>query len=120
MTKVQDINFAIPETKRPPIYTSMKYWGKKPHNVWHEYIKNYTPKNGVFLDPFAGSGMSGIEAVRAGRKAICLDINPLTTFIFDVYCSDFNALKFEKEAEAIYLKVLNNEWYQNHYLYEEG
>ncbi len=120
MTKIQDINFAIPETKRPPIYTSMKYWGKKPHNVWYEYIKNYTPKNGVFLDPFAGSGMSGIEAVRAGRKAICLDINPLTTFIFDVYCSDFNALKFEKEAESIYFKVLNNEWYQSHYLYEEG
>ena len=63
MTKNKDINYAIVETTRPPIYTCLKYWGKKPHNVWNAYIKNYVPKGGVFFDPFAGSGMSGIEAV---------------------------------------------------------
>ena len=120
MTRVKDINFAIPETKRPPIYTSMKYWGKKPHNVWYEYIKNYTPKNGVFLDTFAGSGMSGIEAVRAGRKAICLDINPLTSFVFDVYCSDFDYKNFEQAAKKILRTVSNSNIYKEFYCYEEG
>lgn len=120
MTRVKDINFAIPETKRPPIYTSMKYWGKKPHNVWYEYIKNYTPKNGVFLDTFAGSGMSGIEAVRAGRKAICLDINPLTSFVFDVYCSDFDHKNFEQAAKTILRIVSNSTIYKEFFCYEEG
>lgn len=120
MTRVKDINFAIPETKRPPIYTSMKYWGKKPHNVWYEYIKNYTPKNGVFLDTFAGSGMSGIEAVRAGRKAICLDINPLTSFVFDVYCSVFDYKNFEQAAKTILRIVSNSTIYKEFFCYEEG
>lgn len=98
-TTRQDINFAIPETKRPPIYTSMKYWGKKPHNVWFEYISNYVPSKGIFLDPFAGSGMSGIEAIRAGKRAICLDVNPLTTFVFEVYCTHFDTTKFTEKAQ---------------------
>ena len=117
---IKDIDFAIPETKRPPIYTSMKYWGKKPHNVWYEYIKNYTPTNGVFMDTFAGSGMSGIEAIRAGRKAICLDINPLTSFVFDVYCSNYDEVKFEKAAKEIYNIVANSKIYKDFFCYEQG
>ncbi|MGU9986812.1 MULTISPECIES: hypothetical protein [unclassified Rickettsia] len=35
----KDINHALVEEKRPPIYTALKYWGKKPHNIWAEYIK---------------------------------------------------------------------------------
>ncbi len=115
-----DINFAIPETKRPPIYTSMKYWGKKPHNVWFEYISTYVPEGGIYLDPFAGSGMSGIEAIRAGRKAICLDVNPLTSFVFDVYCSDFDRSEFERAAKAIYGVVSNCDTYTDCFTYETG
>lgn len=119
-TTRQDINFAIPETKRPPIYTSMKYWGKKPHNVWFEYISNYVPSKGIFLDPFAGSGMSGIEAIRAGKRAICLDVNPLTTFVFEVYCTHFDTTKFTEKAQTIYNEVFNSSIYNELFCYEEG
>lgn len=118
--KSLDINFAIPETKRPPIYTSMKYWGKKPHNVWGEYIATYVPEDGIFLDPFAGSGMSGIEAVKAGRKAICLDANPLTTFIFDVYCTRFNSFIFEQEVKSIFNAIESTHFYREYYCYVDG
>ena len=47
------INYALVEEKRPPIYTAMKYWGKKPHNIWNEYIKNFTPQGECFLTHFA-------------------------------------------------------------------
>ena len=63
-----DINFSFPEDTRPPIYSAMKYWGKKPHNIWFKYIKTYTPDKGVFLDPFSGSCESIIESIRAGKK----------------------------------------------------
>lgn len=44
----KDIDFALVEKSRPPIYSAMKYWGKKPHNIWAEYIKTYTPENAGF------------------------------------------------------------------------
>lgn len=76
-----EIDFALVEDKRPPIYTAMKYWGKKPHNIWREYIEKYTPEDGIYLDPFSGSAISGFEAVKANRKAIAFDLNPLTSFL---------------------------------------
>ena len=33
------------------------------------------PKNGVVLDPFAGSGTTGLVALRHGRKAVLIEIN---------------------------------------------
>lgn len=113
-----EINYAIVETVRPTLYRCMKYWGKKPHNVWYEYIKNYVPSNGVFLDPFCGSGMSGIEAIRAGCKAVCLDINPLTSFIFDVMCSDFNQKEFENNANHLISDIMNDLTYRSLYCYK--
>lgn len=124
MTNMQnkciDINYAIVETVRPTLYRCMKYWGKKPHNVWYEYINHYVPNNGVFLDPFCGSGMSGIEAIRTGCKAVCLDINPLTSFIFDVMCSDFNEKEFDNTARRIVSEVMNDLTYRNLYCYKSS
>ena len=95
----EDINNALVETKREPIYTAMKYWGKKPHNIWSAYIEHYTPKDGVFLDPFCGSGMSAIESLRLKRKTIAFDINPLSVFLLSVYTAPFDFSAFKKEAE---------------------
>ena len=91
----KDIDYALVETTRPPIYTAMKYWGKKPHNIWAEYIEHYTPKAGVFLDPFCGSGTSIFEAVRLGKKSIGFDLNPLSSFIVEVLTSKFDKSSFE-------------------------
>lgn len=66
------------EVTRPAIYRSMKYWGKKPHNIWGNYIKEYCPENGVVLDPFVGSGMTYFEAIKINRKPITIDINPIS------------------------------------------
>lgn len=113
----KDIDYALVETTRPPIYTAMKYWGKKPHNIWSEYIKNYTPENGLFLDPFCGSGISVIEALKLGRQSIGFDLNPLSSFMFEVYTSDFDFKVFEKAACEIINSVSNDEIYKKLYLY---
>ena len=39
------------------------------------FIKLFTPKNGVVLDPFAGSGQTGIAALQLGRNSILVDNN---------------------------------------------
>ena len=66
------------ETTRPTIYRTMKYWGKKPHNIWGNYIKEYSPKNGIVLDPFVGSGMTYFESIKLNRYPITIDINPIS------------------------------------------
>lgn len=110
-----DINFALVEDTRPPIYTAMKYWGKKPHNIWREYIENYTPEDGIYLDPFSGSGISGFEAVKANRKAIAFDLNPLTSFIIEVYSSKFEVEKFKVEVEKIIDEIKKDKTFLKYY-----
>lgn len=39
------------------------------------FIKLLTPLNGVVMDPFAGSGTTGVAALRLGRQAILVDNN---------------------------------------------
>ena len=116
MNKINDINFALVEEIRPPIYTAVKYWGKKPHNIWRTYIENYTSNQGLFLDPFAGSAMSAFEAVKAGRKAIAFDLNPLTAFIIEATCSNFNISNFKNELNKI-IKIIENDKNYNKYFY---
>ena len=108
---MSDINFALVEETRPPIYRAMKYWGKKPHNIWSKYIDNYTPKGGCFLDPFSGSGISILESFRLGRKTIGYDLNPLTSFLIETYFTEFNLENFENEFNSIKQKIQNDSIY---------
>ena len=110
-----DINFALVETTRPPIYTAMKYWGKKPHNIWRDHIKNYTPENGVYLDPFAGSAISVFEAVKARRKVIGFDLNPLTSFIIEVLTTNFDKELFTREVENVFNIIKNDKIFLQYY-----
>ncbi|MGI9461910.1 MAG: DNA adenine methylase [Alphaproteobacteria bacterium] len=112
---IEDINFALVEETRPPIYTTMKYWGKKPHNIWREYIKRYTPVDGLYLDAFAGSAMSAFEAVKAGKKAIAFDINPLTTFLIETFCSKFDKENFIKAVNNIVSEIKNDLIYKKYF-----
>jgi len=112
---MKDINYALVEETRPPIYRAMKYWGKKPHNIWREYILNYTPENGIYLDPFAGSAISTFEAVKASRKVIAFDLNPLTSFIIEVISSDFNKDLFRQAVTEIVSKVHSDLTYKKYF-----
>lgn len=113
---MKDIDFALVETKRPPMYTAMKYWGKKPHNIWGAYIENYTSENDVILDPFSGSAIAAFEAVKCGRKAIAFDINPLTSFIIRVYSTTFDKKLFASKVSEIISKVEADKVYKRIYL----
>lgn len=41
------------------------------------FIDNYTKEKEWIIDPFAGSGTVGVEALLTNRNAICLDLNPV-------------------------------------------
>ena len=113
---IKDINFPLVEDKRPPIYTAMKYWGKKPHNIWSSYINTYTnKKNNVILDPFSGSAIAAFEAVKIKRKAFAFDINPLTAFTIEVLTSYFSEDKFKSQVGNILSKLEKDSVYKKYY-----
>ncbi|HEY0022961.1 MAG TPA: hypothetical protein VGB24_08625 [Longimicrobium sp.] len=114
------INYALVEGVRPPMYTAMKYWGKKPHNIWRQFIERYCPIGGVIMDPFAGSAMAAFEAIKAGRKAIALDLNPLTSFVLEVFASPFDEPAFRTEFTRIHDAVEADPVYQSHFLTLHG
>lgn len=112
---MEELNYALVEDVRPPIYTAMKYWGKKPHNIWRAYIENYTSENGLYLDPFAGSAISVFEAIKANKKAIAFDLNPLTSFIIEVISTPFDKDNFRAEADKILAKIASDEVYKKYF-----
>lgn len=111
-----DINYPLVEETRPRLYQAMKYWGKKPHNIWRRFIEHYCPPGGLVIDPFVGSGIAAFEAVKAGRRAVALDLNPLTSFMIEVTASKFDEPKFRAAAERIKDAAESSKVYQEHYI----
>jgi len=59
-----------------PMYRWHRFWTRKPHNVVATYVEHYSEPGDLVLDPFSGSGVAIIEAVKRGRRAISIDIIP--------------------------------------------
>lgn len=64
-------------------YGSHQFFTKRAWNVVQAYIENYSQPNDTVLDPFGGSGVTAIEALVLGRKAVNTDISPLSLFLAD-------------------------------------
>jgi DNA modification methylase len=63
------------------------YFTRQSWNIVSSYIKNYTKEGDLVLDPFGGSGVTAIEALVNGRKAVNVDINPMAVFIVQALLS---------------------------------
>jgi DNA modification methylase len=73
------LNRQVPPEAHTPMYNFHKFWSRKTWNVVGEYIETYCPKGGIVFDPFSGSGVTAMEALRRGRKVIASDIIPVAT-----------------------------------------
>jgi len=104
-TLAPHINYAVIPKTHTPMYLMHKYWARKPHNVVAEYIKYYSKKGEIVLDPFVGSGVTAIEALRSDRKAIAIDLDPMATFITRMTILPIELKKFEKQFTEIKRKV---------------
>ena len=116
MAKIEKhINYALVEDVRPAMYKPMKYWGKKPHNIWSDFIACYCPEDGVVLDPFMGSGIVAFESLILGRKAITFDLNPLSEFFIETTLEKFDEEMFKKAVERIVKKIEADKVYIENY-----
>jgi len=99
--KIEHIDYAISAKTHTSMYLMHKYWARKPHNVVAEYIKRYSRTGEVVLDPFCGSGVTTIEALKYRRKTIATDLDPMATYITRMTIVPINLDDFEKQFEEI-------------------
>ena len=84
------------------------YFTTQAWNVVQEYIKNFSRPGDLILDPYGGSGVTLIESIVLGRKAIHLDINPLANFIVKNLIEPVNLASLLNEFEKIKIKFDKN------------
>ena len=63
-------------SKGGPWYTSHTYPTKVPPETIVPFIEASTAPGGLVADPFCGSGMTGVAAALAGRRAALSDLSP--------------------------------------------
>ena len=101
--------------KNSAIYNAHSFHTKVPPEGIVPYILHYTKPGDLILDPFAGSGMTGVAAMMCAkpvgaqlgpRKAILNDLSPAACHIAYNYCTsvDVEALKQELNRILVELK----------------
>ena len=83
-------------------YDAHTYHTKVPPQGIAELLKHYLPEGGLVLDPFAGSGMTGVAAQVVGCDCILNELSPAACFITDRFTSKISANLFMNGVEAVF------------------
>jgi len=87
--------------KNTPIYNAHSYHTKVPPQGIEPYILHYTNPEDLVLDPFCGSGMTGVAAMKHGRAVILNDLSPAACHIAKNYCTPVSLDLFRQEFNKI-------------------
>ena len=87
--------------KNTAIYNAHSYHTKVPPLGIVPYIEHYTDPGDLVLDPFCGSGMTGVASLMAGRAAILNDLSPAAVHIARNYCTPVDVVALRREFERI-------------------
>ena len=78
-------------------------------------IQSLSKKNDLILDPFMGGGTTLIEALRAERKVVGIDLNPMATFVAKVKTAKLSKKNIDviekwayKMSKQIHYKLKND------------
>ena len=85
------------------------YFTKQTWNVVQDYIQNFSQKGDLILDPFGGSGVTAIEAMMIDRRAIHLDLNPMSVFLVDSLTRPVKVTDLQTSFERVKNAYIANE-----------
>ena len=83
-------------------YDAHTYHTKVPPQGIAELLKHYLPQGGVVLDPFAGSGMTGVAARMIGYDCILNELSPAACFIANQFTSYIEPTLFKAGLRTIF------------------
>lgn len=95
--QVTHANTPIIAKSHTPVYNMHRYFARRPFNVFEAIIKNYSNPGDTVLDPFMGGGVTVIESLRARRKVVGVDLNPIAWFIVDAEARSVQLEKVRKQ-----------------------
>lgn len=86
-------------------YRAHSYHTKVPPEAIKPFIRALTKPGDWILDPFSGSGMTGVAALSEGRNAILSDLSPAAVHISRNYTKRCDPKEFERALEAVAKQV---------------
>ncbi len=101
LTVENAIKLEVSAGKNTYTYDAHTYHTKVPPQGIIEFIDNYLPEGGVVLDPFAGSGMTGVAARVAGVDVILNELSPAACFISHNFTETVSPSSFVAAINAI-------------------
>lgn len=99
--------------KGTSVYLAHSYPTKVPPEAIEPLIHHFTRRGDTICDPFAGSGMTGVAAMRLGRHAYLNDLSPLATHLSRNVTSPCDPKRLDEAASEI-LGAMSREfatWY---------
>jgi len=88
-------------SKGSAAYRAHMYHTKVPPEAIEPYIEHYTRPGDIVMDPFCGSGMTGVAARRLGRRALLSDLSPSATFLAYNNCSSVDPAELRAALEGM-------------------
>jgi len=95
----------IKSGKNTYVYDAHPYHTKVPPEGIQRIIQRFSSEDDLILDPFGGSGMTGIASRRSRRNSICIDLSPAATFISKTMQSPMDPKKYQLASERLISKV---------------
>ena len=98
---------SIEPSKNNVMYNSNMYWSQKPFNVCDILIEELSEKGDTVYDPFMGSGVTILEAVKKeyGRKAIGCEINEAPISIVETLLTKYNLSDYKKVSKEVISRI---------------
>lgn len=95
--------------KNTYVYDAHTYHTKVPPQAIVRLIEHYTGSGELVLDPFCGSGMTGVAALKSGRIPILTDLSPAATFIAVNFLTPVNPHEYMESIQQILEATLHEE-----------
>lgn len=83
------------------LYGVHSYHTKVPPEAIEPYILEYAQPGATILDPFCGSGMTGVAARRLGRHALLSDLSPAAAHIASNYTTPCDPAAYGRAVERV-------------------
>ena len=94
LTRTEPLDEEISAGKNTYTYDAHTYHTKVPPQGIAYVIEKYLPEGGVILDPFCGSGMTGVAARYLGYDVVLNELSPAACFIAHNFVRTVDSVEF--------------------------